>query len=49
MGGSTVVNVSDWLLTVTVGGKDPGCTMLVGIVVRYTLLYIDGGKWGPLS
>ena len=40
MGGSTIVNVSDWSLIVTAGGKIPGYAMLVGILVRYTRLYI---------
>ena len=26
--------------TITIGGMGPGCAVLVGIVVRYTLLYI---------
>ena len=46
IGGSTIVNVSDGLLTITISGKGPGCAMLVGIVVHYTLLYINGGEWG---
>ena len=41
--------VSDWSLTVTAGGKGPGCAMLIGIVVRYTRLYINGGIMGFLS
>ena len=44
-----VVNVSDWSLTVIAGGRGPGCAVLVGIVVRYTLLYIIGGIMGFLS
>ena len=40
MGESTVVNVFDCLLTITIGGKGPGSAILVGIVVRYILLYI---------
>ena len=36
----SVVNVSDWSLTVTAGGKGPGCAVLLGIVVQYILLYI---------
>ena len=41
--------MSDWSLTVTIGGRCPGCIMLVGIVVRYTRLYINGGIMGTLS
>ena len=48
-GGSTVVNMSAWSLTATTSGRGPGCTVLVGIVVRYTLLYIIGGIMGVLS
>ena len=44
-----VVNVSDWSLTVTTSGRGLGRAMLVGIVVRYTLLYIIGGIMGVLS
>ena len=29
-----------------VGGRGLGCAVLVGIVVRYTLLYIIGGIMG---
>ena len=47
--GQGVVNVSDWLLTVTAGGSVLGCAVLVGIVVCYIRLCINGGKWGPLS
>ena len=49
MGGSAVVNVSDRSLTFTAGGRVPGGVALVGIVIRYTRLYIIGGKWGRLS
>ena len=38
--------MSDWSLIVTVGGMGPGCAVLVGIVVRYTRLYINGGIMG---
>ena len=47
--GVCVVNVSDWSLTVTAGGRGPRCAMLVGIVVCYTLLCIVGGIMGVLS
>ena len=33
-------------LTCAADGRSPGCTVLVGIVVRYTLLYIIGGIMG---
>ena len=33
-------------LTCAAGGRGPGCTVLVGIVVRYTRLYINGGIMG---
>ena len=46
MGGSTIVNVSDWPLTITASGRGPRCAVLVGIVVRYTRLYINGGIIG---
>ena len=36
-------------LTCVAGGRCPGCTMLVGIVVRYARLYIIGGIMGVLS
>ena len=39
--------MSDWSLTITAGGKGPGCAVLVGIVVRYTRLYINDGIMGP--
>ena len=42
----SVVNVSDWSLTVTAGGRGPGYAVLVVIVVRYTHLYINGGIMG---
>ena len=41
--------MSHWSLTVTAGGKGPRCAMLVGIVVRYTRLYIIGGIMVVLS
>ena len=40
---ASVVNVSDWSLTTTIGGRVPGSTVLVGIAARYILLYIFGG------
>ena len=43
------MNVSDWSLIVIAGGRGLGCAVLVGIVVRYTLLYIIGGIMGVLS
>ena len=46
LGNICVVNVSDCLLTIIAGGRGPGCAALVGIVVRYTLLYIIGGIMG---
>ena len=45
----SVVNVSDWSLTVTASGRCLGCAVLVGIVVHYTRLYINGGIMGVLS
>ena len=44
-----VVNVSNWSLTVIIGGRVPRCALLVGIVVHYTRLYIIGGIMGVLS
>ena len=41
--------MADWSLIVTAGGRGPGCAMLIGIVVRYTLLYITSGVMGVLS
>ena len=38
--------MSDWSLTVTAGGRDPTCAVLVGIVVHCTRLYIIGGIMG---
>ena len=45
----SVVSVSAGSLTVTASGNVRGCVGLVWIVVHYTLLYIIGGMWGPLS
>ena len=36
-------------LTYAASGRGPGRVVLVGIVVRYTLLYIIGGIMGVLS
>ena len=44
-----VVNVSDWSLTITASGRGPECAVLVGIIVRYTCLYIICGIMGVLS
>ena len=40
------MNVSDWSLTIIAGGRGLWCAVLVGIVVRYTRLYIDRGIMG---
>ena len=48
MGGEYCCDVCPFGLTCATDGRSPGCAVLVGIVVRYTFLYINGGIWGPL-